>query len=347
MIMGAFFCVSCGDDDDAPGGIGNTSLTSKTGLWRAYDASAGKWGYINSEGVMVISAQFDNAHDFSCGYAVVVSGGKYYFITEDGKMQKSFDGCEDFSNGFAVVKENGFKGLINTNLEYVIQPAYYDLDDVSTNGLLRYQIKSGDKVGYMTTDGKPAFDIKFDSGKDFRDGIAVVKSGTKYGAINAAGQYVINPTYEYLSSVGNGRLSYSNSTSSPYLYGLLDTNGNKITEPIYTDIYKDYFDIGLFAVGNQADKYGYINDRGDIVIKMDYYRATSFNGNYAEVLVASGSNRIVIDRSGNTVLVLGEGESVEDYRNGLYLIYKYDNKTYKSTYTYKNLDGKTIYSWTN
>ena len=51
----------------------------------------GSWGYINSSGDVVIPAQFDGASDFHNGKAIVLINDKYYFIATDGKRLGTFD----------------------------------------------------------------------------------------------------------------------------------------------------------------------------------------------------------------------------------------------------------------
>ena len=46
---------------------------------------AGKWGYENADGDIVIPAQYDEAGDFSGGIALIKKDGKWGVITPDGK----------------------------------------------------------------------------------------------------------------------------------------------------------------------------------------------------------------------------------------------------------------------
>ena len=46
---------------------------------------AGKYGYIDRAGKIVIPCTFDSASSFSEGLAVVNSGGKDYFINKKGE----------------------------------------------------------------------------------------------------------------------------------------------------------------------------------------------------------------------------------------------------------------------
>lgn len=80
-----------------------------------YDYSKSKWGYIDSKGVIVIPAKFEEAEDFSDGLACVCiktdTGDKYGFIDKSGKfiIESRFSiHPGDFHDGKAVVqKRNG------------------------------------------------------------------------------------------------------------------------------------------------------------------------------------------------------------------------------------------------
>jgi hypothetical protein len=51
----------------------------------------GPWSYINGSGDVMIPAQFDGASDFHNGKALVLSNDKYFFVGPDGKRLDTFD----------------------------------------------------------------------------------------------------------------------------------------------------------------------------------------------------------------------------------------------------------------
>jgi hypothetical protein len=88
---------------------------------------AGKQGFINSSGEVVVKCQFDNVHPFSNGYASVSKYPYAYYITEryDSNPSRSMLPIEfnygeitfatTFHNGRAVVAYNGKSAVINTS----------------------------------------------------------------------------------------------------------------------------------------------------------------------------------------------------------------------------------------
>lgn len=343
---------SCSSDDD-PGPV--QPPTSK--LWKAYSPGTEKWGYINENGDFVIPAQYDRARNFYCGRAIVKTGGKEYIIDQSGKIINStgFDEIENFYNNYAVVEKDDVDGLINTNGDYVIQPTYYTLGDVASNGLLVFQIQSNGKYGFINTNNERKIELEYNQVEEFNNGVACVRSGSKWGAINAQGKWVIQPTYEGLEPItGKDMVKFceSSSGSGSYLYGVMDHNGNIKVQALYRSIYNDWTGHGILMAQNTSGKYGFIDVNGNVVVPFNYDYAEPFwvGNEYTAVRTINDSysgsryHTSIINRSGNIVFTLAEDEEFVEAYNGLILISKYENG--KETYTYRNASNKIVYTWT-
>ena len=92
----------------------------------AYVKVGGKWGYINKEGKMVITPQFDAALDFLEGMAMVLVGDKVGYINKEGEMviNPQFDSALSFSEGMASVLVGDKMGYINKEGKMVINPQF-------------------------------------------------------------------------------------------------------------------------------------------------------------------------------------------------------------------------------
>lgn len=52
----------------------------------AYQAESGKWGFVDTEGNVIMEAQLENAKSFSAGLAAICKDGLWGFIRNDGKL---------------------------------------------------------------------------------------------------------------------------------------------------------------------------------------------------------------------------------------------------------------------
>lgn len=344
LALTSAFITSCSKDDDEGG---STPFTDRTELWAAASTDGKTWGYINRNGEMVIPAQYDAAENFSCGYGVVKINSKQYFIDANGNIKTTSSEVDDipgdgFWNNYARVKKSGSYGLVDRNLNLVVQPIYYRLYNAGDNGLLAYKLSSSAKYGYLNTKGETVIQPAYDDAQEFVDGVAVVYVNGKYGAINSSGQYVINPTYDGLVSAFSNRIMFQkkDESSSFYSYGLLDLSGKVVVQPIYKSIDEDEYKSGLFCARNSQDKYGYIDANGNTKIDFKYSSATSFIDGYAAVTLVPNGREMIIDVNGSVVLTLAENEEFKEYRNGLMKIYDANGQI-----SWRTKENKIIYQW--
>ena len=85
----------------------------------------GKWGFIDTEGTIVINPQFDDAGPFSEGLAHVIIDSKGGFIDTKGQYVSNpqFDSAWDFSEGLARVRIGGKEGFVDIEGNIVINPS--------------------------------------------------------------------------------------------------------------------------------------------------------------------------------------------------------------------------------
>ena len=75
----------------------------------------GKWGVINSSGVMVVPCIYDGVRRLSNGYTIVENNDKHGFLDYKGEIVTPlmFDDVRDFSNELAWVMISGKWGVVN------------------------------------------------------------------------------------------------------------------------------------------------------------------------------------------------------------------------------------------
>ena len=217
-----------------------------------------KRGYFNRfTGELAIPAQYDKAWVFSEDVACVYKDGVLTFINHNGNaaIDRNFPYTERidsycFHDGLcAVMGDNERIGLINKQGEWVVKPEYYylyheksgfwkteDLD--GEEGLINAQGQEILAIGY--------YDISIDTKNklisamtpDYYDKIFDF-DGNVVNECNYVG--VVNLKYESKELDNDGCFKQAKANLMAYYtsgsnYGLIDLDGNLITEPIYNDI---------------------------------------------------------------------------------------------------------------
>lgn len=315
-----------------------------TKLWPAQQTVGGEWGYIDAKGTFVIAPTFDVVRSFSCGYAYVEVGDESKFIDKKGSWQAtpSYDGATPFNYNYSIVNLDGNYGLMNNKFEMTVQPFFARLYMMGDNGLVVAMRDGSNKYEYVNAKGETKIAAMYDDAEQFLDGVAVVTIGNKQGAINKAGDFIIQATYEEysLSNMGKGLLSYVDKNGK---MGILDKKGNMLVAPMYYEI--NPVSDGLILVKGK-EKYGYINTKGEMVIAENYEEARPFYEGQAWVKRNEDSNWISIDKNNNVVFSLSKDENPSSYctpvtgfHNGLALVATEDG------YKYVNKSGALVYTW--
>ncbi len=302
----------------------------------------GKFAYLNSIGAMVIgwydnisdviddiiylhegdkiafyntqkyyqSDFFDEIGKFIEGIARVKQGDKYAYIRKDGKMitDFEFDHAEDFKAGLAAVEKDGKVAYIDKNgkvyLGWYDKKKYYFKQP--PRGLI--VVKVGSKYGFQTINGKRVIPAKFDYAENFSEGVALVKNNPKTMYITLEGKLVDPKTVKDLSNIrcdwGYGH------TGKPieitvWECAYIDYNGEIVLKVPYGDARS--FQNGK-AMVIDGDKYNYIDHSGKLLDKWkefpDDYHAVEKNGKFGFI---NKNNQLVIDY---------KFTSAEDFKDG-------------------------------
>ncbi|MDR3159092.1 MAG: WG repeat-containing protein [Zoogloeaceae bacterium] len=261
--------------------------------------TAGKWGYIDAKGEVVIAPRFDHASDFAANGLARVGVRdkhgrlKHGYINEKGKevIAPRFLWAYDFAaDGLARVENMDRKfGCINAKGEEVI-PSRFDWTDdkgFAANGLLAVGIAG--KYGYINKKGEEVIAPRFDSAWPFAaNGLALVlvidAHEWKYGYINEKGEETIPLRFDNawpFAANGLARVVVGKK------YGYIDGKGKEIVPPRFDEAY-DFAANGLAQVRVEG-KYGYINEKGEEVIPPRFDSVGDFSANgLAAVGVKSG-----------------------------------------------------------
>jgi hypothetical protein len=273
----------------------------------------GLYGYINSNGKVVIKPVFEYLSDFSEGLALFGENGKYGYINLNGEkvIEAQFDYAHDFSNGRAVVgfidtsnildydEDGDFytyaskEGAINSSGKIVIQPIYDQISYFSHN--LAYSTINK-KKSIIDIDGNVVL-IEEQLPKDCS--LMFFQSGLSDLFIIEKGGYEVSEGEDY--EIGNWRLGK---------YGFMDIKGNIVLEPVYNHI--GLFNSGLACV-SIGQNYGYMDTTGKIVINLKYDYASDFSDGLA--YVEKSSKRFFINTNDEKIFECDDCDS--EFSNGL------------------------------
>lgn len=230
-----------------------------------------KWGYINDQGIFVINPKFQDAMDFEeNGLAVVKVGDAYGIIDENENyvVRPKYESITSFSEGRSqVVDKEGFK-VIDEKGKILTKKAYSFIGNYRNNRAIFADTASEGRYlyGYLDEWGNEVIPLTYESANNFKNGKAVVKiKENDFAIIDLGGKVIEKFSYAYVGDLSEGLLAFQEKNSGPY---------------------------------------GYINERGDIVIQAQFDTAQSFQDGRAVVGISEGikNGYGLIDRQGNYMI---------------------------------------------
>lgn len=322
VLLFIFSVVACGGEDRTADTAGEES------------AYAGKWGYIDKTGNMVIEPRFDCAWQFSEGLAPVNIGRQLGYVDKEGNMaiepqfpywqiepfpkDRQYGGYEIyFNDGLARIEVDGRYGFIDKNGDIVIEPVYEEAY-VFCEGLASVYING--KWGYIDTYGNMVLETEFDGVGHFSEGLASVWDKNGIGFINTDGEVVIGPRFLEAGWFSEDRAVVTvGEEFGDRVWGYIDTEGNWAVgpEPFTGEhllVHQCYFSEGLALFRN-----GHVDRNGNIVIEGGGY---PFSEGLALVAVHNEDGFLdhgFIDREGNQVIE-PRFEYADSFSEGLALV---------------------------
>jgi hypothetical protein len=184
---------------------------------RALVVVEGKAGYIDTTGAFVIPPRYRSysaEHStFREGLASVEIDGRWGFIDPAGRslIQPQFGGPSSFFEGLAAVRVGGESGMhsgfIDRTGAFAIAP-HFSLAWRFSEGLARVRLATGG-LGFIDKSGSLVFTVK--EGKragEFSEGLVNIQirnaTDEKWGYINRAGKWVIEPRYQQADPFDRG-----------------------------------------------------------------------------------------------------------------------------------------------
>ena len=201
----------------------------------------GKFGFINEDGVEIISCKYEDACDFSDGLARVKSAEGWGFVNENGEeiIPCKYEKANGFWLGLAGVKSAEGWGFVNENGEEIVPCKYEEVNNF-LDGPFLVQSKYG--WGFVNENGEEIIPCKYEDASAFSDGLARVQSKEGYGFVNEDGEEIIPCKYEEADKFSDGLARVQSKKG----WGFVNKDGEEIIPCKYKDA--DAFSDGLARV---------------------------------------------------------------------------------------------------
>lgn len=157
-----------------------------------------KYGFIDKDGLLLVSTQYDEARPFNSGIAAVRIGEKWGFVDSKEKfiVPPHYEEVQSFSIGAAIVKKSGKYGLVNKQGKEISKTIYSNITALSTGNFL-------------------------------------LEWNGRFGIADNTGVETINPIYKDVYEIAPNIFKVRDFLK----YFLVDINNNRISETDYDDIY--------------------------------------------------------------------------------------------------------------
>ncbi len=226
------------------------------------------WGYLDTNGKLVIDTKYDKASVFSDGYATVKKGDDFFVINKTGVetvvTAPNVYNLKKFSEGLAPYndpeKNNGF---IGTDGKVAIAADFMAVG-YFIDGLAWAKTKDK-KVGFINKKGEWAIEAKFLKAHNFDpvSGLAKVKIGENWAYTTKSGEIIrIDDTLSW----GNFSEGLAKGKKNEAI-GFYDKDGKWVIEPQFQNVRKF---VNGYAAAKKNDLWGFINTKGEWVIDAKY-----------------------------------------------------------------------------
>lgn len=152
----------------------------------------------------------------------------------------------------------------------------YDFVDNCVCGLSK--VKKEGKIGYVDKEGVVVIKLQYDEGLTFKDGYVAVRTGLKWQYLDSTGKAITEAIYEDAGSFGSGLAPVSKNN----VYGFINTKGETAIPFEFNNARG--FTEGLAPAANAKGYWGYIDTKGNWVIKPAYDFCDNFDTGKARVM---------------------------------------------------------------
>ncbi|HMR18900.1 MAG TPA: WG repeat-containing protein [Sphingobacterium sp.] len=278
-------------------------------------------------------ADFDYIAPFRDEVALVRKGNKFGMVDKNDSViiAVRYDFVQYFRDGIVLVGENYKYGAIRIGGKQLLPIRYDDLTFLSTQ--LAYGQRGGTfdvyqfgdgtsaahqedlipvydqgKWGYINGEGKVVIPFVYDDAHRFHCEKALVYRDGRYMFINAQNQIKETLPYSNVRLLNNGFFVYRKVKGYGWMAscgGRVDFEGYKVINGFHNP----------YILVSQNGKYGYLNNKKEVLLPLVYDDAEDFHNGLA--YVRKDGERIFIDTLGNTVFSGEKYDRMLSFSEGL------------------------------
>lgn len=222
-----------------------------------------------------------------------------------------YDDATDFSEGFAYVFNDSVSGFIDKYGKIVI-PLPEKAGNPFSEGLSSINNKEF-KVGIINKTGEQLVDFLFDEIHPFSEGKAAFHLHGRFGYLDTSGIILVRPLYDFANPFKENYAFVGIAEDNYYTakWGFIDTTGKLVSNMNYQEV--SNFSEGLAAVKFE-NKWGFIDYHDKFILPNIYSIAFPFVDGLAFVGIADENRYGFIDKSGNWVITIEDAIKVVDVR---------------------------------
>lgn len=186
-----------------------------------------------------------------------------------------------------------------------------------------YPVQKEGKWGAIDAGGTIMIDPTYEFVSEFqKDGTAMVRQEGLYGLINAKGELLLEPQYERIDPLQEGYLAVWKN----YKVALASRSNQLLTEPVYdviTPIYANFLRVV------QGTKFGVINLKGETVLPIEYDKVDAFKKGSYYTYTTKGDKKGILSYDGS---ILAEAKYTKIEKQGSYLVASITRGGYSVTF---------------
>jgi len=167
----------------------------------------------------------------------------------------------------------------------------YDYVDNCVCGLSK--VKKDGKIGYVNKEGVLVIKPQYDEGLTYHDGYTAVRLDSKWLFLDSTGKTITAAIYDDAIGFSNGLAAVAKNN----LYGFINTSGETVIPFQFSNARS--FAEGLAPAANTKGYWGYIDKKGEWVVKPVYDFTDNFENGEARVI--KGQKVFYIDKQNKII----------------------------------------------